>query len=261
MNSSKGQSVFADTKIGTVPGKRFGKPKTAPPGRAPTTARACCAYSEGKLYHMNAHGRVACLDAATGKELWAVNVLERFQGKNITWAMSECLLVDGPRLIVTPGGEKALMAALDKQNGQTSGRRSRSAATAWPCLAGPLPPCRAPRHSQLLVGSRFRRRCRHGQAALDRAAEEQLRHEHHHAGLRRRQDLLRDAVRLRNVLPIAARAWRAHRPKRFGPQPSTRVPARCYWSTACCWAAVTRSTSRGSAWIGRPGRSVRSSRA
>ena len=62
---------------------------------------------------------MACLDAATGKELWAVNILERFEGQNITWAMSECLLVDGPRLIVTPGGQKALMAALDKQNGRT----------------------------------------------------------------------------------------------------------------------------------------------
>jgi outer membrane protein assembly factor BamB len=82
-------------------------------------ARATCVYSEGRLYHMNAHGRVACLDAASGKELWAVDVLEKFQGRNITWAMSECLLVDGPRLIVTPGGEKALMAALDKRNGQT----------------------------------------------------------------------------------------------------------------------------------------------
>jgi outer membrane protein assembly factor BamB len=82
-------------------------------------ARACCAYSEGKLYHMNAHGRVACLEAATGKELWAVDVLERFQGQNITWAMSECLLVDGSRVLVTPGGEKALMAALDKQSGRT----------------------------------------------------------------------------------------------------------------------------------------------
>ena len=76
-------------------------------------------YSEGKLYHMNAHGRVVCLDAATGKEVWAVNVLERFQGQNITWAMSECLLVDGARVIVTAGGEKALMAALDKENGRT----------------------------------------------------------------------------------------------------------------------------------------------
>ena len=82
-------------------------------------ARACCTYSEGKLYHMNAHGRVACLVAETGKELWAVNVLERFQGHNITWAISECLLVDGRRVIVTPGGEKALMAALDKESGRT----------------------------------------------------------------------------------------------------------------------------------------------
>ncbi len=82
-------------------------------------ARACCAYSRGKLYHMNAHGRVACLEAATGKELWAVDVLKRFQAENITWAMSECLLVDGPRLIVTPGGREALMAALDKTSSRT----------------------------------------------------------------------------------------------------------------------------------------------
>jgi outer membrane protein assembly factor BamB len=46
-------------------------------------------------------------------------VLKEFAGRNITWAMSECLLVDGPRLVVTPGGAKALMAALDKQNGRT----------------------------------------------------------------------------------------------------------------------------------------------
>lgn len=82
-------------------------------------ARAACAYSEGRLYHMNAHGRVACLDAATGQELWALDVLRQFGARNITWAMSECLLVDGPRLIVTPGGKLALMAALDKRTGQT----------------------------------------------------------------------------------------------------------------------------------------------
>ncbi len=82
-------------------------------------SRACCAFSEGRLYHMNAHGRVACLEAASGAELWALNVLDRFDGKNITWAVSECLLVDGPRVIVTPGGKEALAAALDKRTGQT----------------------------------------------------------------------------------------------------------------------------------------------
>ena len=82
-------------------------------------ARACCAYSEGKLYHMNADGQVACLDAETGKELWACDLRERFEASEITWGYSECLLVDGPRVLVTPGGKKALMAALDKQNGET----------------------------------------------------------------------------------------------------------------------------------------------
>lgn len=82
-------------------------------------ARATSAYSQGRLYNMNAHGRVVCLDAASGAELWNVNILERFAAKNIAWALSECLLVDGPHVIVTPGGKKALMAALDKRDGRT----------------------------------------------------------------------------------------------------------------------------------------------
>ena len=82
-------------------------------------ARACCVFSEGRLYNMNAHGRVVCLDAASGQELWAVNILERFDAKNIMWALSECMLIDGRNLIVTPGGKKALIAALDKRDGRT----------------------------------------------------------------------------------------------------------------------------------------------
>ncbi len=82
-------------------------------------ARATCAFSEGRIYHMNAHGRLVCLNAQTGGELWAVDVLDRFQAENIKWALSECLLVDGSRVIVTPGGKKGLMAALDKRTGST----------------------------------------------------------------------------------------------------------------------------------------------
>jgi outer membrane protein assembly factor BamB len=82
-------------------------------------ARASCTYSAGRLYHMNAHGRVACLDAATGREIWNVCMLETFGGKVNTWAYSENLLVNGPNVIVTPGGSKALMAALNKETGET----------------------------------------------------------------------------------------------------------------------------------------------
>ena len=82
-------------------------------------ARAGCTYSQGRLYHLNAHGRLACFDARTGNEVWTVNILHRFEGKNITWALSENVLVDGSRVLVTPGGAKALMAALDKRTGET----------------------------------------------------------------------------------------------------------------------------------------------
>lgn len=82
-------------------------------------SRAACVYSQGRLYHLNAHGRLACLDAADGRELWSANILERFAAGNITWALSECLLVDEPRVIVTPGGPQALLAALDTQTGRT----------------------------------------------------------------------------------------------------------------------------------------------
>lgn len=83
-------------------------------------SRASCTYSEGCLYHLNAHGRLVRLDARTGEEQWAVDVLERFDAKNITWAISECVLVDGQWVIVTPSGEKALVAALDKRTGRTA---------------------------------------------------------------------------------------------------------------------------------------------
>ncbi len=82
-------------------------------------ARASCVVSEGRLYHLNAHGRLACLDVATGRELWAVNVLQEFGGREVTWGVSECLLVDGPRVLATPVGTRALMVALDKTTGRT----------------------------------------------------------------------------------------------------------------------------------------------
>ena len=81
--------------------------------------RGSCCYSEGRLYQMNGYGRVICLDAATGDELWVVNVLKRFGAKQPQFGTAECLLVDGANVIVTPGGKKALVAALDKKTGKT----------------------------------------------------------------------------------------------------------------------------------------------
>ncbi len=80
-------------------------------------ARSSCCFDDGKLYHMNAHGRLACLDAVTGKEAWAVNMLERYAAKNIMWGISESVLVHGDRVFATPAGTKGLMVAHDKRTG------------------------------------------------------------------------------------------------------------------------------------------------
>ena len=87
--------------------------KTPYPG-----ARATCAYSAGKVYNLNAHGRLACFNAEDGAEQWGIDVLARYGGKNITWALSEGVVVDGDQVLVTVGGTEALMVALDKSTGE-----------------------------------------------------------------------------------------------------------------------------------------------
>jgi outer membrane protein assembly factor BamB len=68
---------------------------------------------------MNAHGRVAAFDARTGAERWSIpSVLDAFGGKNITWGMTDCLLIDGERLLVSPMGTEGGVVALNKRDGK-----------------------------------------------------------------------------------------------------------------------------------------------
>jgi len=82
-------------------------------------ARATPTVAGGKLYHLNGDGDVICLDAASGRPVWTLNVFEKFAGRNTTWGLSESLLVDGDRVICTPGGQEIGMVALDKDTGRT----------------------------------------------------------------------------------------------------------------------------------------------
>lgn len=81
-------------------------------------ARSSVTFSDGRIYHENAHGVVTAFDAATGKAQWSVDLLKKFHGENITWGLSECLLVDERAVYATAGGRDALMVALDKKSGE-----------------------------------------------------------------------------------------------------------------------------------------------
>jgi len=70
------------------------------------------------LYILSTDGNLLCLEAATGKIRWQHNLTNEFAGKMMSiWKYSESPLVDGDRVIVTPGGKDAMLAAFNKHTG------------------------------------------------------------------------------------------------------------------------------------------------
>ena len=76
-----------------------------------------------RLYILTERGDLACLKT-DGTAVWQRNILNDFNGRQIGWLISESPLVDGNNVIVTPGGPRAGMVALDKMTGKTVGRAS-----------------------------------------------------------------------------------------------------------------------------------------
>ena len=71
------------------------------------------------LYIMSGQGRVVCYEAKTGQVVWYIDTLDKFNGKNIRWGVAESVLIDGDKVICTPGGRDASLVALNKKTGET----------------------------------------------------------------------------------------------------------------------------------------------
>ncbi len=69
-----------------------------------------------RMYILTENGDLHCLKH-DGSEVWHRNILRDFGGHNIQWLLSESPLIDGTRVIVSPGGRNAGMVALDKMTG------------------------------------------------------------------------------------------------------------------------------------------------
>jgi outer membrane protein assembly factor BamB len=72
-----------------------------------------------RLYHESPLGRVTCMGAKTGQEIWSRNILSEFGSRNIQWALAESLVIDGDHVICTPGGPRTCIVALNKATGET----------------------------------------------------------------------------------------------------------------------------------------------
>jgi outer membrane protein assembly factor BamB len=75
---------------------------------------------DGKhVYALGAQGELVCVTTDGGKEVWRMNLIKDLGGEMMTeWGYSESPLVDGDKLICTPGGDKGTLAALDKNTGK-----------------------------------------------------------------------------------------------------------------------------------------------
>src|SRR5215475_3384829 len=71
-----------------------------------------------RVYALTENGDLVCLRAPDGTPVWRKNILRDYGGSNPGWLLSESPLIDGDRVIVTPGGRGAGMVALDKMTGK-----------------------------------------------------------------------------------------------------------------------------------------------
>ena len=81
----------------------------------------CTPTVDGSLvYALGREGDLICAETETGKEVWRKNFSKDFGGRMMSgWGYSESPLIDGDRLICTPGANNGIIAALDKKTGKT----------------------------------------------------------------------------------------------------------------------------------------------
>jgi outer membrane protein assembly factor BamB len=73
----------------------------------------------GLVFGLTNSGDLMCVEAASGREVWRKNLGRDFGGRMMSgWGYSESPLIDGDRLVCTPGSDRAVIAALDKRTGR-----------------------------------------------------------------------------------------------------------------------------------------------
>jgi outer membrane protein assembly factor BamB len=71
-----------------------------------------------RLFALGDSGDLVCLETATGRLVWKKDLVTDFGGGVPGWGYAESPLVDGEKVVVTPGGRMATLVALNKLNGE-----------------------------------------------------------------------------------------------------------------------------------------------
>ncbi|MBI5388441.1 MAG: PQQ-like beta-propeller repeat protein [Verrucomicrobia bacterium] len=88
------------------------------PGGGPAGTRCTPSVDGGLVYALGQWGELVCVDAASGQERWRHSVTKEFGGGVPGWQYSESPLVDGNKVLCTPGGRKGAVVAFNKATGE-----------------------------------------------------------------------------------------------------------------------------------------------
>jgi outer membrane protein assembly factor BamB len=69
------------------------------------------------LYIYSGYGVIYAFDALNGTLRWKKDMLKDTDGKNITWGVTETLVIDGDKIFCSPGGKTQNIVALNRLNG------------------------------------------------------------------------------------------------------------------------------------------------
>jgi outer membrane protein assembly factor BamB len=108
LNESDGKPAWSE-KIGPGgnPGNMF----------KPFGPRATPTVEGDRIYILSQTGDFVCF-TTEGKEVWRLNYVKDFGGIMPVWGFGESPLIDGDKIVCTPGAEDATMMALDKATGK-----------------------------------------------------------------------------------------------------------------------------------------------
>src|SRR5436190_10553538 len=103
-------------------GKQIWSVRTASADRKigyPEGPRATPTIDGELLYTIGPGGNLVCIETASGKERWRKEFKAEFGGRMMSgWGFSESPLVDGDKVVCTPGGSKGTLVALNKKTGE-----------------------------------------------------------------------------------------------------------------------------------------------
>jgi outer membrane protein assembly factor BamB len=81
-------------------------------------SRTIPAVSEKHVVTIGPLGQVMCVEMATGKLLWTLDLVERYQTVIPQWYSGQCPFLDGNTVILAPGGEKTLLVGVEADTGR-----------------------------------------------------------------------------------------------------------------------------------------------